>query len=382
MDSDEACWDDELGAAWEAWRTALLRRLVQLRDGEVLSLTVLVADRQEAAPYLRFTGGRGIVRGEVASNFSLAPERWLCAAQELALHGIGWEPPAYLTHGDPDDERTDWTAVAAMHEVPWLAELATRAAREVLGVLHPSFLVAAEELAAPGDPDDPDDDEWAGVCWPRGPRHLATLAAGVVADLLGEEPARDTDGDLMVPAEHSLLFVQTAPYVPAVELYVELVGDVVDRQRALHEVNLLNRDSVGMHYYLLDDRVVGRQRVPAAPFAAEALANAVRHARGTVDQVAEDLVSRVGGHTWFPAEVPPLRQEPSVSAATAMGALEELEADAPGSVDPELAAHLFGMDQRTLLDQIGRQEQLDRPEMVALLRAALRVAVEARAGRR
>jgi hypothetical protein len=379
MSGDEVCWDDEVGAAWQTWRTALLRRLVQLRDGEVIALAVLVGERQEAAPYLRFTGGRGIVRAEVASNFSLVPERWLSAAQELVLHGIGWEPPGYLTHGEPDDERTDWTAVAAMHELPWLVELATRAAREVLGVLHPSFLVPAGE---PASPDDGEDDEWAGVCWPRGPQHLAALAAGVVADLLGEEPERDLDGDLMVPAEHSLVFVRTVPYVPAVELYVELVGHVLDRERAVHEVNLLNRDTTDMHYHLLDDRVIGRQRLPAAPFAADVLANAVRYALGTVDAIAEDLVSRVGGHTWFPAEVAPMPQQPSVSAATAMGTLEELEADAPGSVDPELAAHLFGLEQRVLLDEIGRQERLDRPDMVTLLRAALRFAVEVRAGRR
>lgn len=379
MNGDTVGWDDEVGAAWEVWRTALLRRLVQLRDGEVIALGVLVADRQDAAPYLRFTGGRGIVRAEVASNFSLPPERWLSAAQELALHGIGWEPPGYLSHGEPDHERTDWTAVAAMHELPWLAELAMRAAREVLGVLHPSFLVSAGESASP---DQADDDEWAGVCWPRGPQHLAALAAGVVADLLGEDPERDADGDLMVPAGHSLVFVRTAPYVPAVELYVELVGQVVDRERAVHEVNLLNRDTTGMHYYLLDDRVIGRQRLPAAPFAAEVLANALRYARGTVDAVAADLVSRVGGQTWFPAEVAPLPQQPSVCAATAIGTLEELEADAPGSVDPELAAHLFGLDPGTLLDEIGRQQRRDRPDMVALLRAALRFAAEARAGRR
>ncbi len=95
-----------------------------------------------------------------------------------------------------------------------------------------------------------------------------------------------------------------------------------------------------------------------------------------VDSVAADLVMRCGGRRWL-AEPTAAPTERRLSVRSRMRTLVQLEADQPGSVSPELAAHVLGHDQRTILEQITRLKREERTTLVPLLRAALRVVVEA-----
>jgi hypothetical protein len=162
--------------------------------------------------------------------------------------------------------------------------------------------------------------------------------------------------------------------IAVVEMFSEAVVEVSNTQAALFELNILNRDSPGPTFALQDDRVVVRQRIAGNPILPAELRRVVNAMCARIDQIAGDLVARIGGHTFLgePASKPDGRRSPGREA---IRTLRHLEDDEPGSVSPVLAAHIFHLDQKAILDQIARQRREGRDDLVALLRRALRVVV-------
>jgi hypothetical protein len=240
----------------------------------------------------------------------------------------------------------------------------------------------------------------------------------------GTEPEHDEDDDIPVVSGSALVFVRVLESMPAIELFSALVHGITDRDRAAFEVAVLNRDETFLKFVLVDDAVMAYLHLPAYPFAPEHLRTMLSVMSQSVDTLDDDLAPRVGGHRTFEngsvphAGVAEDADEPDEGALVqadtdpvhpAMMTLLQLDADAPGSLTPELVASVCSFDRDLTLELISwnsRQETAWRQardqalfnrdeeeaqvceaetghaeQMVNLLRRALRLIVERQLGR-
>ncbi|MEP6817728.1 MAG: hypothetical protein ABI873_19495 [Marmoricola sp.] len=381
MSNPEGSWDDGFEASWKAFRTALTRKLERLEQTEVLCLDVLVGDddvESAAAPYVLMTPSvdQAWVRGEVSGNAFLPDAHRMDAAQESLLTEIGWRAPSLELDEPGQVVDINFAVEVGTDDLEWLAVMAVRALREVFGVVHPSFVRAAGL-----GPDDGAVEDEAELSHPTTRDELVDLVDLALTPVFGHAPTRDEDGDIPVVAGQSVVFVQVHPAAPVVDLYAEVVLDLVETSRALVEMNILNTKPNGLVYSVCGDRIIARHRVSAVPFVPELLRDALGAALGTVDEVAGDLVARLGGRK-FGADREPVKPLEPVTRPTRpacrvwIETLTHLEDDQPGSVSAVLAAHIFHRDQRAILREITRQRRLGRLDLVATLRGALRIVVE------
>lgn len=408
-----------------------------MRDDDVLVVvTESAAEEDEddgCAPYVQFCAwGEDRVRCEVSSNAYLTADHRLDPVGTETLKGLGWAPP---THGR-DDEDAD-AGSANFHldversSADRLAVMTVKALRDVFGVAHPVFLTAdnlagddqplpdlgvpaspAASQASTPAPGRPDVDEPVAVA-PRDREHLQALVDDALTPFFGHRPEHDEDGDIPVVSGSGLVFVRVLDGAPAIQMFAALVCDVTELERAAFEVSVLNRDLRFIKFVLVDDTVMAYLYLPAWPFAPEHLRGMLALIADVVDEVDDDLVRRVGGRRAFetggagePADGPG-----EVSVHPAMMTLLQLDAESPGSVDPELAASICQMDRDLILqlitwnseqESVWRQARDDAtlkgdPDDEAaacdrelrsaerttnLLRRALRVVVERELGRR
>ena len=386
-------WGSEMDAAWLAFRADLVGRLGALRPTEVLALGNGQAD---ALPCVRF----GLLEddnvvGEVLGNDGEACRR-LNSCEIALLSSIGW-------NRIPDESEpavTHWSlAEPAAYDA--LVLMAERTLREAFGVVHPAFLEAGSTLGVEvGDaPEEP-------VAFPASGDELDRLVESTLRPVLGERWERGEGGDLVATTGETEVHVGVAAGAQAVDVCAVLVKDVVDPARALAEVNILNRDPDGATYTFRNDRILARRRISARPFVPQQLREAVATAIETYDELAGDLVGRVGGRRCLaepeeahdPAEVVPVQgpvhgstqgssrgsdqSEGSAGDGPArvyLRTLMHLEVDQPGSVDARLAAHIFHHDSTAIVGQITWLRRDGRVALVPLLRQALRLVVESEA---
>jgi hypothetical protein len=389
--------------AWSRFQARLADHVAEMADDEVLVVSADSAvgpDAEGSAPYVQFCAwGQTMVRAEVSSNAYLADEVRLDEDAVQGLQGLGWLVP---DGGDEDsggpvagsadpDAGTDTDAGSAnFHldaergEADRLAVMSCRALRDVFGVPHPAFLSAGtlEEDDDPrlGIPAGPSGPEEASVeppaVFPRDREHLRELVDEALTPFFGDEPRHDEDDDIPVVSGSALVFVRVMEQMPTVELFCCLVHGVTDPERAAFEVAVLNRDETFLKFLLVDDAVMAYVYVPAYPFAPEQLRTMLSVMSRSVDKLDDDLAVRVGGRRTFESgpEEDGWSAEPSPDAdgledATAesdtdtvhpaMMTLLQLDADAPGSVTPELAASVCAMDRGLVLELItwnSRQE--------------------------
>lgn len=383
MHDNSGPWEDELDPAWTTFRIDLIERLASLAPGEVLALGT---GRDVTLPYVRFgvLESLGVV-GEVLGNDGDACRR-LSSSEIALLSWIGWwrlpdESEPAVTHWRRI-ERSTYDEVALMTE---------RTLREAFGVLHPSFLgaLSAEDTGVGPSPEPVREEA---PIFADGHDDLTRLVASSLKPLLGDDQVDDDDDDGAVRfvSGETVVHVQVVVDAPAVDVFSVLVEDVADPERALAEVNILNRNPCGATYTYRGDRILARRQISARPFVAQQLREAVAHAVASYDELAGDLVGRVGGRRSLAAaeehEHPVENAKalpPAVPARICLRTLMHLEADQPGSVDARLAAHIFGHNQEALLGQITWLRRDGRVALVPLLRQALRVVVEsdARAAR-
>ena len=417
--------DRSLARAWSRFQVRLADHLAAMEDDDLLLVEVestLEEDDAGAAPYVQFCAwGEEMLRAEVSSNHYLAPEHRLETVGEEALGRVGFEAPTYAPSEEPDSGSANFHVDVRRNEADRLAVMAVRALRDVFGVAHPAFL-SADSLAE-DDETGPDlgvrtpqsvaeqpEDELIAV-YPQGRDELQSLVDDVLTPLLGHVPEKDDDGDIPIVNGTSLIFVRVVPDAPIVELFSCLVSGVDDRDRAAFEVAVLNRDQRFLKFVLAGDSIIASIHLPAWPFAPEHLRSMLTIMSATVDRLDDDLAVRLDGHRAFePEGAEPhqdagdqLEPEPDASTHPAMMTLLQLEADAPGSVGPPLAASICEDDRDLILRLIawsGEQERVRREardealvtgdpdadvfegqvrqaeRMVNLLRRALRLVVE------
>jgi hypothetical protein len=396
----------------------LADHLAEMVEGDTLIVLAETAVDEEdgAAPYVQFCAwGGGHVRCEAVSNDFLAREYHLDDVGTLALLELGYGAPHDGCSGSPNffvDLRTT--------EADRAAVMAVRALRDVFGVPHPAFL-SSDELA-PDDEEDhdlptveepPETDEPVARYPHGGAEELQQFVDEALTSYFGHPVEHDEDGDIPVRTGSSMLFVGVLTDVPVVRLFSCVVGGVKDREQAALEVGLLNRDSGPVKFVLDGLRILATLDLPAWPFAPEHLRTAVAAMSQLLDDIDDDLALRVSGSRAFePAvdddveDATPQPLLPGEELHPALATIHELEVSRPGSVDPRLVASICHMDGALILSFIRHEtSQVDAcsdalacsedPEeegecerelqraarSVALLRRALRVVVDAEAGR-
>lgn len=354
MSDVEGTWDEGLAEAWREFRGELVRRITMLGWDSYLFVVVTAGYEcdEMSGPELAVSRYGDLVRAAFMRS-----DDELLNCDGLYDMGFVYDGDGPLPELETDDPE-------------WLAVGVVRALREVSGVVHPSFL----SLWGPEPrPEHSLADE--AIVYPDGRDELVEVVDATLGDVLKHLPAKDDDGDVPIVVGESVVYVRVQTDLPVVELFSDLVVDVDNQQAALFELNILNRDSSGPTFALRGDRVMVRHRLGGSPFQPDELRRAVRAMCAQVNLTAHDLIERVGGHTFLsePPARPEVRRSP---VREAIKTLRHLEDEEPGSVSPTLAAHIFHLDQKAILDQIARQRRDGRHDLVALLRKALRVVVE------
>lgn len=413
-DALEQRWDDEVGAAWTAYRRRLADRLADLEQEESLAVVVGATDEDDqegAAPYCQAMawGGRGLTVEAVSDTF-LAAEHRVGAGGAERLRALGFHPPSgeespnhHLTVDQREADRAAWMVVGAM--------------REVFGVLHPAFLV--DDLAAAPGPDPAEevaeastwavrDEHWPtddhGPWFPEGGEDVRRAVHRVVRELTGDEPEWDDDDDLPLLTEEARVWVVVANALPRILLTCTLLTDVVDESRALVEVNLLNRRHFGLTFLLDDRRVVVRRELGVSAFQPTEVRAELARLLEHVDRWVVELRERVGGRgaSDEAAATPLASRGPGEPAgvddaqqrrfAAAYDVMRELEREERGSADPVTLARVFHHDRALVMLAVAatrareaqdrrraeRQLEAERPALAKRFRASARYQRELR----
>ena len=245
--------------------------------------------------------------------------------------------------------------------------MAVRAFREVFGVPHPAFL-SSDDLphhgrSSPHGGEDAEVDELLAV-EPDDADHLRALVDAALVPLFGGLPEHDSDDDVPVVNGAGMVWVRVLEHAPVVQLFSALVHDVTDLERAAFEVAVLNRDLQFLKFVLLDDTVMAYLYVPALPFAPLHLRAMLDLMCRTVNRIDKDLATRVGGSLAFGSETPEEADaaEPDLDedAHPALQTLIEIDAEAPGSVTPQMAAAVCDLDRGLILELVTWSNERER----------------------
>lgn len=410
----ERRWDDAVETAWREFRQRLADRLASLGEDEHV-VVELAVETAGAAPFCQALGGQGWLRVEGVSNVFLSDEFRLDVFQDGAMKHLGFAgPEAAELPG-----ATNYWIDLEQREADRAAVMMVRALREVYAVVHPAYLASdglpdEQQVEAAGDivppkarRGEPDPDEPMSPQSPDQVREAVELAVGGLYD---ELPAWDEDSDLPLDTKRGVVWVVVGAQTPRVLLHAPLVSDVVDEERALVEVNLLNRREIGLTFSVQDGHIRVTRELDVRVVVPAQLAAEMERLVTQVDTWATDLVDRVGGRcmndptTRQPAGLPASRP-PDGRFATAYGVMVELERAQRGSVGPATMARIFENDTGLLLKAVrineqrrremrskvrdardqgrGKAEQVARArqeylrELTARMRAALRLLVDA-----
>lgn len=376
--------------AWSRFQAKLADHLADMRDDDVLIVSAESAVDHEdggSAPYVQFVAwGETLLRSEVSSNEYLADGVRLDAPGSHMIAGLGWhEPTTDKDDEDPGEGSANFFLDVERSNADRLAVMTTRALRDVFGVAHPAFLTAGgldeaaePDLGIPSGPGQAEVDVEQPAVFPRDRDHLAELVDRALTPFFGNTPLHDEDGDIPVVNGSALVFVRVADQMPAIQLFCCVVHGVADCDSAAFEVAVLNRDQAFLKFVLVEDRVMAHLWLPAYPFAPEHLRAMLAIMSQTVDAVDDDLARRVGGHRTFepgeaaggydeglspdaaeldrdlareqPADVDAEDQTDAIHPA--MMTLLQLDADAPGTLTPELAASVCAMNRELILELI------------------------------
>jgi hypothetical protein len=378
----ERRWDDAVETAWRELRQRLADRLAELADDEYVVLELAAETEGGAAPYCQAIADAGRLHVEAVSNVYLAADHALDGGQDEALQALGFaEPDTVDLPGN-----TNYWVDLEQRAADRAAVMMVRALREVHAVVHPAYLGGDALVGRPterqdqpsgdvvpprprrGEPD-PDDPRY-----PQSSDEVREVIDVAVSDLYDEQPAWDEDGDLPLATQRGVVWVTVGSQTPRVLLHAPLVNDVVDEERVLVEVNLLNRREFGLTFSVQDGHVRVTRELDVRVVVPAQLAAEMERLVTQVDAWATDLVARVGGRcindqtTRQPAGARESRPADG-RFATAYGVMVELERAQRESVGPATMARIFENDTGLLLKAVRINEQRRR-EMGARARAA------------
>ena len=367
--------------AWRRFRLRLADHVAGMEDDDVLVVEVPWAVGDEAdgrAPYVQFRAwGKGMVRAEVAGNDYLDESVRIDHAGEARIRDLGWQAPTVGGHAEAEAGSAGYFVDVERAGADRLAAMTTDVLRDVFAVLHPEFLRADGLQVGPVAVQEPSPEPAATT--PRDSEHLRALVDAALVPFLGDEPDHDEDGDVPVACGSAVVFVRVLDEIPMLHLFSLVVAGVDDAERAAFEVAVLNREQAFLKYVLWDRDVFAHLHLPAYPFAPEHLRTMLGVMTTAVDAVDDVLVARVGGsrmrepdpdeRTNLPAPAGDLAEGDQESESEgsddeawddaetdvehpALRTLRELEELTPGSVTPELAASVCGMDRPLVLELV------------------------------
>jgi hypothetical protein len=285
--------------AWEELEQRLEEHLGQLVEDQTL-VVELPQDAQEgAAPYVQFCAwGEDMLRCEAVSNHYLGESWALTDAGAGELVALGFHAPTYTPEEEADSGSANFYVDGERNQADDMAWMAVKALREVYGVAHPLLLQAdglldpaPEEVSAEEDTSDHECVTLESIV-PKGPEQLQELVDAQLEQMLGHPPHKDDDGDIPIRTERGVVWVSVHPSRPVVDVFGRVLSDVTDRQLALHELAILNRDDLGLQYVLRGDSIGVQARVDAMPFAPAHLQRVVESMCAAVDRAHDDLAPR------------------------------------------------------------------------------------------
>lgn len=353
----ERRWDDAMEEAWTGLRVRLADRLAAMDDERSLVVGLPDEDLFGAAPYCQVMVGEGWLRVEAVSNEFLDAQHTLEGNQEVALVELGFSAPE-------EDQSPNFWVDLEQREADRAAWMVVNALSQVYGVVHPIYLDADGLEPAPAAAERPVVRELEEAArFPESSEELMAALQELVGDLLGREAELDEDGDLPIPTERTVFYVTVSTRRPRILVHGMLVTDVVDQQRAMVEVNLLNKAEFGLTFVLADGAVTVRRELPMTAFVPGEVRTELARLTGEADRWIAELLARVGGravigdddvHQPQDRQSAPRAAEPVDERFTqALRVLRELEAEERGSVDPATMVRVFHGD-RDLLLSAGR----------------------------
>ncbi|HEX8510229.1 MAG TPA: hypothetical protein VF635_12145 [Propionibacteriaceae bacterium] len=293
--------DRSTAQAWAEFQSRLSEIISLVDDSADLRIgTESAADG--AAPLVTFSSpAPNVVRSEAASNAVLGHTFQLTPRQLAEMERLGWLPP---TSAPPRPTPNFWAEHDQEH-ADLLSQLAVAALRDVYGVQHPVFL-SPDHLAEVLQPSPPPLDSAVngsvpvlGATVPGSQEHLNDLVDEELAEIFGHRPIRDAEGDIALRVGSTMLFLRTAPDGREVVVFAAVVHDVEGRSRAAEVLNDLNVDARWVKFMLIRDRVFATLSVPARPFVAAHLRQAVRIMSDVADGIDNDLAAKLRGRTTF-----------------------------------------------------------------------------------
>lgn len=287
-------------AAWDEFERRLVERLDAMDEDELLLVEVPGDEKQDGAtPYIQFCAwGEDMFRCEVVSNHYLV-EAWALteeAGDELVA--LGFAAPTYAPDEAADSGSSNFYVDVPRDEAFDLGWMTVVALRDVYGVPHPSLLEAegvvdpAPEPTTEAGEEHECDPEAFEARLAKGPDELQELVDGALEPVFGHPPKKDSDGDIPINTENCVVWVSVNMLTPVVEVWGFILNGITDRELALHEVAVLNRDHDEVKFVLRDGSIVAQVRVNALPFVAAHLRQAVETLCATVDQAREDVTPR------------------------------------------------------------------------------------------
>lgn len=312
MGESESGWDRSVEMAWVRFQRKLGDFLADLEEGDVAVVRALLpADPEDGTgPFIRFSVHQAgaTIRAEAASNHFLAPAHQLTEDDVHTLIEGGWKAPTPgVAGGDPATFL--FVVEQPRRRADLIALMSGRALRDAFGVPHPAFLEGGPLEPAPVVETDRDEEtgrepdfDLMQMLRPDSPEELDHFVALTLTEILGREAYRDDDGDFPVRVGSVVLFVRPLATEPVIEVFSPLIRDIADRDRALLEASILNRDAQFISYHLAASTIVARMNVPGFPFVPNQLAVLLSRMAETLDAVDEDLALRVGGRLWLDVE--------------------------------------------------------------------------------
>lgn len=287
--------------AWDEFERRLRSRLDELGDDE----TYLVEVPQDgevagAAPYVQFCAwGQDMIRCEAVSNHYLVATWALTGQAADELTALGFSAPTYAPDETADSGSSNFFIDVPRDESDDLCWMTVAALRDVYGVPHPSLLEAEgvvdpapDETVDAAQDDHECDPEAIEARLPSGPDELQELVDATMERSLGHPPHKDGDGDIPISTDDSVVWVSVNKSTPAVDVWGIAFGSVTDRDLALHEVAVLNRDHAEVKFVLRDGCIIAQLRVNGLPFVGAHLQQAVDTVCTTVDRAKADLTPR------------------------------------------------------------------------------------------
>ncbi|MCL8025041.1 T3SS (YopN, CesT) and YbjN peptide-binding chaperone 1 [Nocardioides bruguierae] len=222
----------------------------------------------------------------------LPPTRSLDEAGQRVLAELGYGLPADGTRSldlGPD-------------EADRAADVVVTTLRDALGVLDPAFLVSeeidleglrsdvAEPAAGPVPPP---------LTIPAGPEHLQQLVDATLAAHFGSAPPRDPDGDSPVPAGSGVVFVRPDDERPLLHLTAHLVVELPRPDAVQRALPRIAARVPFLSLAVVEDELVARSQLPAAPFVAEHLMSWVARFAVEAELLADEVAAEHGGRLFL-----------------------------------------------------------------------------------